>query len=373
MLNNTHTNSITYDIPYVEGDGVGPELLAYSIDIANTVMSKCYGNKRLINWHRLYCGEKAAERFHGDWFPEQTINVIEQKKCALIGPITAPIGYGFKSLNVALRHQLGLRHSYSRYQNNTGQNHYILRDNTEDLPIDLSWHSDSDDGQHLANFMSAELGVNKVDFENQNVMAVKYVSKTSIEKLTDAAIKFAQDRHINHIIFVHHTDILPTSEGSMVRWMVEHLRTRLQLESSIVPPILIEGIEIEVCSLMQFFATKHTIQSDTLFISGNYIASIMNEYFTAAFGVKNKVSQTNYGNEISIFEPKHGPLHSLVNTDQINPTALLNAVVSLFQYLKCDDAALYLMDVIHTTEQQIKNKTVSFNTYQIELNKQLGR
>jgi isocitrate dehydrogenase len=221
--------------------------------------------------------------------------------------------------------------------------------------------------------MFNELGVNKVDFDQPNVMAVKYVSKTSIETLTDAALKLAYARQIKNIIFVHHSDILPTSEGAMVRWMVEHIRNKFQIELPISGPIMIKDTRIEVCSLMQFFSNKHIIKEDTLFFSGNYIASIINQYFSAKFDVKNKISQTNFGNEISIFEPKHGPLHSLVDTDQINPTALLSAVVSLFHYLKCDDAALRLMQAIHTTEQETKNCAISFKQYQTELSKHLGR
>lgn len=360
----TNSNTLNYTVPYVEGDGVGPELINYARKIADKVMLNCYQGNRKIEWLAVLCGEKAAFEYQGDWFPEHTLNTIEQQKCALIGPITAPIGYGFKSLNVALRHELGLKTSYTRYQTNNQNDIYVLRDNSEDLPVKLEWQTASFDGKLLANFLKDELGVNKVALAEQSVMALKYLSQNSTEQLLTSAIVLAKSRNVKKIIIVHHANSLPISEGSVVRWALASLNSQSANDDSETLPKYVDDIAIDVCSLLQFFSHQNTTTEDTIFVCANYLATILNEYFTGSLGLINKVSQTNYGNNICIVEPKHGPLHALVGQDEITPVALLNAVVSLFYHLKCDEAARCLSKALFEVEKSLKDKPISFKQFQ---------
>lgn len=359
-------------VPYVEGDGVGPELMSYARAVADQVLKKCYGEQRRIIWKAVLCGEKAAAQYQGDWFPEETLNVIEQYKCALIGPITAPIGYGFKSLNVALRHELGLRASYTRYVSHNGNSLYVLRDNSEDLPIKLEWQTDSFDGNLLATFLKEELGVNKVPLAEKSVMALKYISESGVDMLLSSATELAKSRNIKNITIVHHANSLPISEGSVVRWALSSIKRYSQNSDDDSLPKYVDDIAIDVCSLLQFFTQHRTEQGDTIYISANYLATILNEYFTGSLGQINKVSQTNFGNDICIFEPKHGPLHSLVGSDEITPVALINAVVSLFYHLGCLEAANYLTKGLFEAEKSLKDNTISFKQFQETLALTLG-
>lgn len=360
----TKSDAISYSVPYVEGDGVGPELINYARAITDKVMAKCYNGSRKIQWQAVLCGEKAAQAYQGDWFPEQTLNIIEQQKCALIGPITAPIGYGFKSLNVALRHELGLKTSYTRYQTVNGNDIYVIRDNSEDLPVKLEWQTDSFDGKLLATFLKDELGVNKVPLDESSVMALKYISKIGVEKLLSSSIELAKSRNINNVVIVHHANSLPISEGSVVRWALGEMQKHDEGHDTDKLPRYVDNIKVDVCSLLQFFTQKNGITENTVFVSANYLATILNEFFTGSLGLINKVSQTNFGNDIAIFEPKHGPLHGLVGSDELTPVALLNAVISLLYYLNCTEAAKKLTKAVFEVEKSLKDKPISFKQFQ---------
>ena len=369
----TTPDAISYTVPYVEGDGVGPQLINYARDIADKVMQKCYSGERTIEWQALLCGEKAAEVYQGDWFPEQTLNMIELRQCALIGPITAPIGYGFKSLNVALRHELGLTTSYTRYQTDSESDIYVIRDNSEDLPVKLEWQTDSFDGELLANFLKDELGVNKIPLAEKSVMALKYLSKARSEKLLSSAIELAKSRKIKNVVIIHHANSLPISEGSFVRWALASVSNKEDGQQNVTPPIHLDNIQVDVCSLLQFFSHQHHLKQDTIYVCANYLATIINEFFTGSLGLINKVSQTNFGNNIRIFEPKHGPLHGLVGSDEITPIALLNAIISLLYHLDCDLAARTLAKAVFEVEKSLKDKAISFKQFQETLELSLCR
>ena len=335
-------------------------------------MQQSYGDTRVINWQHAFCGEKAAEKFQGDWFPEQTLNVIEKEGRALVGPITAPIGYGFKSLNVALRHELGLKHSYTRFQTAKANDIYILRDNSEDLPIKLEWQSDSADGSLLSQFLNDELGVNKVAFDSDNAIALKYVSKQSAVALIKAALKLSNERKIAKIVYVHHAHVLPLTEGSMARWIIDYLRNEYQFQSTQLPPFKLPNTQFETCSLLQFFSSKHQFEQDVIVLTGNYIAAIISDFYTGSLSLINKVSQTNFNSDSAIFDPKHGPLHSLAKTDAITPEAMLSAVVSLLYFLQCEKAAVALNHAILRVKKRLNDESISFKRFQKELANELS-
>ena len=174
-------------IPYIEGDGIGVDISPVMIDVVDAAVEKAYGGSKKISWMEIYTGEKAAELYEGDWFPEETLEAIKEYSVAIKGPLTTPVGGGFRSLNVALRQELDLYTCLRPVRwfegvpspvNNPGDcNMVIFRENSEDIYAGIEYQAGTEEAQKVVDFIINEMGATKIRFPNNVGIGIKPVSE----------------------------------------------------------------------------------------------------------------------------------------------------------------------------------------------------
>ena len=178
-------------IPYIEGDGIGVDISPVMIDVVDAAVAKAYGGEKSISWMEIYTGEKAAELYEGDWFPEETLDAIKAYSVAIKGPLTTPVGGGFRSLNVALRQELDLYTCLrpvrwfegvpSPVKNPQDCNMVIFRENSEDIYAGIEYQAGTEEAQKVVDFIIKEMGATKIRFP-QDVLQVALQTLLSLYK-----------------------------------------------------------------------------------------------------------------------------------------------------------------------------------------------
>ena len=186
-------------IPYIEGDGIGVDVTPPMLSVTNAAVEKAYGGQRSIAWMEIYNGEKAAEKCEGDWFPAETLDAIREDKVAIKGPLTTPVGGGFRSLNVALRQELDLYVCQRPVRWFTGvpspvkepekTDMVIFRENSEDIYAGIEWRAGTEEADKVIAFFRDEMGVSKIRFPENCGIGVKPVSSQGTKRLVRKAIQ----------------------------------------------------------------------------------------------------------------------------------------------------------------------------------------
>ncbi len=358
-------------IPFVCGDGIGPLLVKKVRSVLDQLVNSVYHNERQIIWHELLCGEQAAMKYDGDWFPQETVSELEKHKIGLIGPITSPIGHGFRSLNIALRHEMRLFASQTRVQSYNGKYPIkctIIRDNSEDLPLGIEWAANSDEANDVANFLSDELGVNKLnDFENI-AFAVKSTSQKASTRLAELAINCALTNQHQRITVVHQANKLPYTEGAFLEWFKDLAMTKFGFKEE---GALLQNhtITINFMSLERF--THYAIHSPELIdivVACNHVGDIIEDLLLSLADSNKLMNLSNRNETTALFEMRHGPMPHIQNTNQINPTSALNAAVDLLQYIGWHPVAEQLeAAIVKANEHHLKSglpfDSLKFDSY----------
>lgn len=214
-------------IPFIEGDGTGPDIWRASQAVLNAAVEGAYGGQRRLCWYEVFAGEKAKRRFD-DWLPEATVEAFRQYLVGIKGPLTTPVGKGIRSLNVALRQQLDLYVCLRpvRWFTNVPSpvvrpqdvDVVIFRENTEDIYAGIEWAEGSPEAARLIRFLQEEMGVNKIRFPQTSGIGIKPVSREGTERLVRAAIQYALDNHRRSVTLVHKGNIMKFTEGAFRDW-----------------------------------------------------------------------------------------------------------------------------------------------------------
>jgi len=214
-------------LPFIEGDGTGPDIWRASQAVFDAAVDKAYGGKRRIAWMEVYAGEKAFNRFK-DWLPEDTVNAFKEFVVGIKGPLTTPIGGGIRSLNVTLRQVLDLYVCLRPVRYFAGVpspvkrpeqvDVVIFRENTEDIYAGIEWPAESAEARKLIAFLQGELGVRKIRFPATSGIGVKPVSREGTERLARAAIDYALRHQRRSVTFVHKGNIMKFTEGAFRDW-----------------------------------------------------------------------------------------------------------------------------------------------------------
>jgi isocitrate dehydrogenase len=214
-------------IPFIEGDGTGPDIWRASQAVFDAAVAKAYGGRRKIAWMEVFAGEKAFNRFH-DWLPEDTVSAFREFLVGIKGPLTTPVGGGIRSLNVTLRQTLDLYVCLRPVRYFTGVpspvkrpeqvDMVIFRENTEDIYAGIEWPAESAEAQKLIGFLQRELGVKKIRFPATSGIGVKPVSREGTERLARAAIDYALRHGRKSLTFVHKGNIMKFTEGAFRDW-----------------------------------------------------------------------------------------------------------------------------------------------------------
>ncbi|MCP5418950.1 MAG: isocitrate dehydrogenase (NADP(+)) [Gammaproteobacteria bacterium] len=361
-------------IGYIEGDGIGPDITRASLRVWDAAVEQAYGGKRKIHWCELYLGEKAAELYDGNYFPEETLDALNDLIISIKGPLTTPVGGGFRSLNVALRQDLDLYACVRpvRYYDGVPSplrhpekvDVVIFRENTEDVYAGIEYASGSEANKKLSKFLREELGAK---FFDDAGLGVKPVSAFGTKRLVRKAIQFAIDQGRESVTLVHKGNIMKYTEGSFRNWGYEVARDEfpeqtitenelysvyggVQPEGKIVIKDRIADIMFQ---LMQLRPEEFDVVA-TPNLNGDYLSDAV----AAEVGGVGIAPGANISDYVAVFEATHGTAPKYANLDKVNPSSLLLSGVMMLEYMGWREAA----DLINAAYPKvIADKTVTYD------------
>ncbi len=342
-------------VGYVEGDGIGPDITNACLRVWDSAVAKAYGDKRRIAWCELYLGEKAAGLYDGDYFPAETLEATKDLLVSIKGPLTTPIGGGFRSLNVALRQELDL---YScvrpvRYYEGVPSpmrkpeevDVVIFRENTEDVYSGIEYRSGTPENEKLAKFLREEMGC---EFFEGAGLGIKPISAIGSKRLVRKAIQYAIDHGRRSVTLVHKGNIMKFTEGAFQQWGYEVAReefpdqtiTEQQLwddYDGVAPPgkvIIQDRIADIMFQLLQLRPAEFDVLA-TCNLNGDYLS----DSAAAEVGGVGIAPGANIADHIAVFEATHGTAPKYAGLDKVNPSSLLLSGVMMLEYMGWQEAA----------------------------------
>ncbi len=362
-------------IPFIEGDGIGPDLWAASVRVFDAAVQKAYGGKRKIAWMEVYAGDKAVAVYgDGMWMPEETIKAISHFLVAIKGPLTTPIGGGFRSLNVTMRQRMELyacvrpvrwfKGVPSPVKHPEKMNITIFRENTEDVYAGIEWAQGTDECNKIINFLNKDMGRN---IRLDSGIGIKPVSITGSKRLMKKAIRFAIDRGHKSVTIMHKGNIMKYTEGAFKDWCYEvakadfpdHTVTEEELWDKFngkMPEgkILIKDRIAD--SMFQQILTR-TDEYDivaTTNLNGDFISDAA----AAQVGGLGMAPGANIGDFIALFEATHGTAPKYAGQDKVNPGSVILSGCTMFEYMGWEEVAKTIYNAV---EKTIQAKTVTYD------------
>jgi len=358
-------------IPFIEGDGTGPDIWRATKHVLDEAVKKAYGGVRCISWQEVLAGEKAFNKTKS-WLPQETLDVFNQYLVGLKGPLTTPVGGGIRSLNVALRQLLDLYvcmrpvRYFSGVPSPVRQpekvNMIVFRENTEDVYSGKELESGSDKSKKLISFLRLEYGWN---IREDSGIGIKPISEFGSKRLVRAAIKHALDNKRSSVTLVHKGNIQKYTEGAFCRWGYEVAKeefpdatiSREECKGNVpAGKILIKDVIADI-----FFQQSITRADEfdiiaTMNLNGDYISDALAAQ-VGGIGIA-PGANINYGTGHAIFEATHGTAPKYANLDKVNPTSLILSGEMMLRYLNWTEAADL---VIKGIESAIGSKTVTYD------------
>ncbi len=332
-------------IPYIEGDGVGPDIWRASVRVFDAAVEKCYGGKRKIYWLEVYAGEKAFQ-LRGEWAPEETIEAIREHKIGIKGPLTTPVGGEFRSINVMLRQKLDL---YScirpvKYIHGTPSpmkhpekvDMVVFRENTEDVYAGIEWKEGSREAWRLREFLERELG--KVIREDSGI-GIKPISRFGTKRHVRRAIQYALSHGRKSVTLVHKGNIMKFTEAAFRDWgyelAKEEFGDRVILESELGEGKVPMGkivLKDRIADAMFQQILLRPEEYDVL-VMPNLNGDYMSDALAAQVGGLGMAPGANIGDQAAVFEATHGSAPKYAGLDVINPSSVILSGVMMFDYL----------------------------------------
>ena len=342
-------------IGYVEGDGIGPDITRASMRVWDHAVEMAYGGKRKISWCELYMGEKAGVHYDGNYFPDETLDAIRDLFVAIKGPLSTPVGGGFRSLNVSLRQSLDLYACIRPVKYFSGVpspmkrpedvDVVIFRENTEDVYSGIEFSSGSQENLKLAKFLREEMNV---DFEQDAGLGIKPVSAARTKRLVRKAIEHAIAHNRNSVTLVHKGNIMKFTEGAFRSWGYELAREEFPDQTvaedevwekydGVVPEgkvVIKDRIADIMFQLMQLRPAEFDVIATTN-LNGDYLSDAV----AAEVGGIGIAPGANVADHVAVFEATHGTAPKYANLDKVNPSSLLLSGVMMLEYMGWREAA----------------------------------
>jgi isocitrate dehydrogenase len=362
-------------IPFIEGDGTGPDIWRASRRVLDAAVEKAYGGKRRIEWMEVLAGQKSYRQM-GDWLPQATLDAVTQYKVAIKGPLETPVGGGIRSLNVALRQQLDLYVCLRpvRYYQGVPSpvkepgkvDMVVFRENTEDIYAGIEFKAGSDEVKKLRDFLVKELGVKKIRFPETSALGVKPVSEEGSKRLIRAAIQYAIDHGRKSVTLVHKGNIMKFTEGGFRDWgyevaMKEFGGSVIDQGPWVRLPDSKGGIVVKdvIADAMLQQVLTRPAEYDviaTLNLNGDYLSDALAAQ-VGGIGIA-PGANINYTTGHAIFEATHGTAPKYANQDKVNPGSVILSGVMMLRYLGWTEAA----DAIEgSLEKTIAQKRVTYD------------
>ena len=361
-------------ISYIEGDGIGPDITRASKRIWDAAVDKAYDGKRKIAWMEIYCGEKAADLYDGNFMPEETFDALREYKIGIKGPLTTPVGEGFRSLNVTLRQVLDLYSCVrpvrwyegvpSPLKRPDEVDVVIFRENTEDVYAGIEYEAGSEANAKLARFLRDELGA--TFFEGAGI-GIKPISEFGTKRLVRAAIRYAIERGRKSVTLVHKGNIQKFTEGAFMKWGYEVARDEFSEQTITWDDVAAnhggkvpEGKILVQDSIADIIFQKLLLRPSefdvlaTPNLNGDYLSDAV----AAEVGGVGIAPGANIGDEVALFEATHGTAPKYSNLDKVNPGSLLFSGVMMLEHMGWFEAA----DLItRAYERTLEQKIVTYD------------
>lgn len=359
---------------YVEGDGIGPDITNACLRIWDAAVEKAYNGERKVHWAELFMGEKAAGLYDGDYFPQETKDALQDLIVSIKGPLTTPVGGGFRSLNVALRQDLDLYACVRpvRWYNGVPSpladpsdvDVVIFRENTEDVYAGIEYQSGTEENQKIAKFLKEEMGAT---FFDDAGIGIKPISPFGSKRLVRKAIQYAVDHNRESVTLVHKGNIMKFTEGAFRNWGYELAKEEFgdvtitedelyntyggkRPEGKIVIKDRIADI---IFQLMQLRPSEFDVLA-TMNLNGDYLSDAV----AAEVGGVGIAPGANMADNVAVFEATHGTAPKYANLDKVNPGSLLFSGVMMLEYIGWQEAA----DLITAAYGEVvSNKIVTYD------------
>ena len=334
---------------FIEGDGIGVDITPACMQVWNAAVEKAYGGKRKVHWAELYLGEKAAGIYEGDYFPDETLEAIKELTVAIKGPLTTPVGEGFRSLNVSLRQTLDLYACVrpvkyyegvpSPMKDPGALDVVIFRENTEDVYSGIEFEPGTPENKKLADFLRNEMGAK---FFEDAALGVKPISAIGSKRLVRKAIEYAIENNRESVTLVHKGNIMKFTEGGFRKWGYEVAADEFgdvtitedelwekydgkRPEGKIVIKDRIADI---IFQLLLLRPSEFDVLA-TMNLNGDYLSDAA----AAQVGGMGIAPGANMADNVAVFEATHGTAPKYAGQDKVNPSSLLFSGVMMFDYI----------------------------------------
>lgn len=359
----------------IEGDGIGVDITPASQRIWDAAVEKAYGGKRKVAWMEVYAGEKAASVYDGDYMPEETFEALREFKVGIKGPLTTPVGGGFRSLNVTLRQVLDLyacvrpvryyKGVPSPLKNPEKVDVVIFRENTEDIYAGIEFEAGTPERDKLEKFLREEMGA--TGFFEGSGLGIKPVSEFGSKRLVRAAIKYAIERKRKSVTFVHKGNIQKFTEGAFMKWGYEVGAAEFANETVSWDDLqksfggkMPEGrllLQDSIADIMFQHMLLRPTDFDVL-ATTNLNGDYLSDAIAAEVGGVGIAPGANIGDEVALFEATHGTAPKHAGLDKVNPGSLLFSGVMMLEHIGWFEAA----DLItQAYERTIADKIVTYD------------
>jgi isocitrate dehydrogenase len=359
-------------IPFVEGDGTGPDIWRASVRVFDAAIEKAYGGQRKVSWMKVYAGEESHTK-HGEWLPDETLDAFKEFRVSIKGPLTTPVGGGIRSLNVTLRQVLDLYACIRpvRYFEGVGSpmkepeklNIVVFRENTEDVYAGIEWRAGSPEAEALRGFIERELGKS---IRPDSAIGIKPMSEFGSKRLIDMAIRYALKHCLPSVTLMHKGNIMKFTEGAFRDWGYELARDRFAAtvvsESDLSKGganaradavVIKDRIADSMFQQLLLRPDEYSVIA-TPNLNGDYVSDAA----AAQVGGLGIAPGGNVGDGVAVFEATHGTAPKYANQDKINPGSVILSGVMMFEYLGWTEAATL---IVRGLENAIKSKRVTYD------------
>ncbi|WP_404453843.1 NADP-dependent isocitrate dehydrogenase [Oceanobacillus kapialis] len=377
-------------IPFIEGDGTGPDIWAAASSVIEAAVEKAYNGTKKIEWMEVLAGQKAYDKT-GEWLPQDTLDKINEYKIAIKGPLTTPIGGGIRSLNVALRQELDLFTCLrpvryfegvpSPVKRPEDVDMVIFRENTEDIYAGIEWQKGSDDVKKVIEFLKNEMNVSNIRFPETSGIGVKPVSEEGTKRLVRSSIEYALNEGRKSVTLVHKGNIMKFTEGAFKAWGYEvaeeeygdkvftwaeydrivekdgkDAANKAQDEALAAGKILVKDSIADIFLQQILTRPKEFDVVATMNLNGDYISDALAAQ-VGGIGIA-PGANINYDTGHAIFEATHGTAPKYAGLDKVNPSSVILSAVLMLEHLEWREAADLITKAMDKT---IASKVVTYD------------
>jgi isocitrate dehydrogenase len=359
-------------VPFVEGDGTGPDIWRASVRVFDAAVERAYGGQRKVEWMEVFAGEKAFKQYQ-DWLPQETIDAMAEFRVSIKGPLTTPVGGGIRSLNVTLRQVLDLYACIRpvRYFEGVGApvkepekvNVVIFRENTEDVYAGIEWKAGSPEAEKIAAYLRKEF---KVDIREKSALGLKPMSEFGSKRLVEMAIRYAIAKCKESVTLVHKGNIMKFTEGAFRDWGYEVAREKFPEDTCTEAELTKGGPTARADAIVMRDRIADSMFQQMLLRPSEYSViatpNLNGDYLSdaaaAQVGGLGIAPGGNVGDGVAVFEATHGTAPKYANLNKINPGSVILSGMMMFEYMGWNEAADL---IVKGMEKAIKSKRVTYD------------